>query len=87
MFPGEKSPGLIEARFRSTSAGGSRLVTFPGEKSPGLIEAAASWKTRAPVPAAFPGEKSPGLIEAPGAAGPAAPWRVRVSGGEIPRPH
>ena len=37
-FPGEKSPGLIEA---SCSTGHSRGQgpTFPGEKSPGLIEA------------------------------------------------
>ncbi len=38
MFPGEKSPGLIEAvRGCACSRGGPRR--FPGEKSPGLIEA------------------------------------------------
>ena len=36
MFPGEKSPGLIEAQYRHLSSLGQM---FPGEKSPGLIEA------------------------------------------------
>ena len=61
-FPGEKSPGLIEARRYSTHSDGRS--PFPGEKSPGLIEARPGgycvWKNVTP----FPGEKSPGLIEA-----------------------
>ena len=37
-FPGEKSPGLIEASCGSVP-GCTIASTFPGEKSPGLIEA------------------------------------------------
>ena len=38
MFPGEKSPGLIEAaECRAWLP--DDLLEFPGEKSPGLIEA------------------------------------------------
>ena len=37
-FPGEKSPGLIEAMVRPLMEIPSRSM-FPGEKSPGLIEA------------------------------------------------
>ena len=36
-FPGEKSPGLIEAPCGTI--GSEHIRRFPGEKSPGLIEA------------------------------------------------
>ena len=63
MFPGEKSPGLIEAQLRPDHKTG--IGQFPGEKSPGLIEATMDCMYRRIANMAmFPGEKSPGLIEA-----------------------
>ena len=63
-FPGEKSPGLIEARKRASAAVTVRRLAFPGEKSPGLIEAIPVGGYLKEVDDEFPGEKSPGLIEA-----------------------
>ena len=85
QFPGEKSPGLIEAAMDAPSAARSRA--FPGEKSPGLIEARERGPVTGDMGAGFPGEKSPGLIEA-NRFGSENDRSVRqVSGGEIPRPH
>ena len=83
-FPGEKSPGLIEARRRRHRSA-RRSASFPGEKSPGLIEAAAAYG-RIPGDRRFRGRNPPASLKlgdrAAGAAGAAD-----VSGGEIPRPH
>ena len=61
MFPGEKSPGLIEAR--SSLVARPRLVEFPGEKSPGLIEAESSNLTLVPIILRFRGRNPPASLK------------------------
>ena len=41
-FPGEKSPGLIEASRQPIDRRDRCPARFPGEKSPGLIEAGST---------------------------------------------
>ena len=62
MFPGEKSPGLIEAPGAGRTA---RLpaASFRGRNPPASLKPAADRAVHGVVEG-FPGEKSPGLIEA-----------------------
>ena len=82
-FPGEKSPGLIEALLRTKRKGPCRRL-FPGEKSPGLIEAGAACRPRRDA-GRFRGRNPPASLKPVG--GIVLLGGSRVSGGEIPRPH
>ena len=85
MFPGEKSPGLIEARAARSRCWRSGRC-FRGRNPPASLKRLAMVEVAGRRRVLFPGEKSPGLIEALlREAGPAG--ERGVSGGEIPRPH
>ena len=61
-FPGEKSPGLIEARPSRPSR--ERTWRFPGEKSPGLIEATTPARSSSCVPhRCFRGRNPPASLK------------------------
>ena len=64
-FPGEKSPGLIEARPPRRRRPGRAGSRFRGRNPPASLKLEDSSDDRLPVRSEFPGEKSPGLIEAP----------------------
>ena len=87
-FPGEKSPGLIEAvAKRRPVLGRRRTDEFPGENPPASLKLMPFRQNICVVFESFPGEKSPGLIEAEMHGSVETPSLADVSGGEIPRPH
>ena len=70
VFPGEKSPGLIEAMSDPLTLIEGFYREFPGEKSPGLIEAyqldssGTAWRG-----AGFRGRNPPASLKRPEEAG------------------
>ena len=85
-FPGEKSPGLIEAGL-PVEVTMSNILAFPGEKSPGLIEAGACcWIGSGWCHVCFRGRNPPASLKHSRVT-VCITYESSVSGGEIPRPH